>query len=232
MLRNSKEIRRALGLNHFRSAANTKALSGRNVDVFWNCSMAERPDIILYYFPGMLTCCAYCVGGNGYDYSRQLVDLRSKAQKSPEYLAINPAGAVPALLIGGQLLTETQAILTFIGDTAPAGPLLPPIGHEDRYRAHQWMNFLSSSVHVYIRSIFRPSAYAPVGDAPAQAAVKRQGHANLAAAVATVEARLTGSPFSLGEDFSVVDGYLFLMYLGAVMIGSKHCLNAKMGGLG
>ena len=51
MLR-SKEIRRALGLNHFRSAANTKALSGQNVDVFWNCSMAERPDIILYYFRG------------------------------------------------------------------------------------------------------------------------------------------------------------------------------------
>ena len=176
--------------------------------------MAERPDIILYYFPRACSLAAHiALEEAGYDYSRQLVDLRSKAQKSPEYLAINPAGAVPALLIRGQLLTETQAILTFIGDTAPAGPLLPPIRHEDRYRAHQWMNFLSSSVHVYIRSIFRPSAYAPVGDAPAQAAVKRQGHANLAAAVATVEARLTGSPFSLGEDFSVVDGYLFLMYL-------------------
>ena len=176
--------------------------------------MAERPDIILHYFPRACSLAVHiALEEAGYDYSRQLVDLRSKAQKSPEYLAINPAGAVPALLIGGQLLTETQAILTFVGDTAPAGPLLPPICHEDRYRAHQWMNFLSSSVHVYIRSIFRPSAYAPVGDAPAQAAVKRQGHANLAAAVATVEARLTGSPFSLGEDFSVVDGYLFLMYL-------------------
>ena len=176
--------------------------------------MAEKPDIILYYFPRACSLAVHiALEEAGYDYSRQLVDLRSKAHKSPEYLAINPAGAVPALLIGGQLLTETQAILTFVGDTAPAGPLLPPICHEDRYRAHQWMNFLSSSVHVYIRSIFRPSAYAPVGDAPAQAAVKRQGHANLAAAVATVEARLTGSPFSLGEDFSVVDGYLFLMYL-------------------
>ena len=176
--------------------------------------MAERPNIILYYFPRACSLAVHiALEEAGFDYSRQLVDLPSKAHKSPEYLAINPAGAVPALLIGGQLLTETQAILTFIGDTAPAGPLLPPIGHEDRYRAHQWMNFLSSSMHAYIRSIFRPSAYAPVGDAAAQAAVRRQGHANLKAAVATVEARLTESPFSLGEDFSVVDGYLFLMYL-------------------
>ena len=89
--------------------------------------MAETPDIILYYFPRACSLAVHiALEEAGYNYSRQLVDLRSKAHKSPEYLAINPAGAVPALLIGGQLLTETQAILTFIGDTAPAGPLLPP----------------------------------------------------------------------------------------------------------
>lgn len=176
--------------------------------------MADRPDITLYYFPRACSLAVHvALEEAGFDYRRQLVDLRTKMNKRHEYLALNPVGAVPALLIGDQLLTETQAILTYIGDIAPKGPLLPPSGHWDRYRAHQWMNFLSSSVHAYIRSIFRPSAYAPIEDSEAQAAVRRQGHANLAAAVATIEARLTGSPFALGADFSVVDGYLFLMYL-------------------
>ena len=176
--------------------------------------MADQPEITLYYFPRACSLAVHiALEEAGFDYTRQIVDLPAKAQKSPKYLSINPVGTVPALLIGDQLLTETQAILTYIGDTAPSGLLLPPSGHIDRYRAHQWMNFLSSSVHAYIRSIFRPSAYVPIDDTVAQAAVRRQGHANLAAAVATVEARLTGSPFSLGEDFSVVDGYLFLMYL-------------------
>ena len=176
--------------------------------------MEDQSDITFYYFPRACSLAVHvALEEAGFQYCRQLVDLRTQAHKSPNYLALNPVGAVPALRIGDQLLTETQAILTYIGDAAPNGPLLPPSGHFDRYRAHQWMNFLSSSVHAYIRSIFRPSAYAPIDDATAQAAVRRQGHANLAAAVAMVEARLTGSPFVLGDDFSVVDGYLFLMYL-------------------
>ncbi|MDG2032875.1 MAG: glutathione S-transferase N-terminal domain-containing protein [Rhodospirillales bacterium] len=176
--------------------------------------MKDRSDITFYYFPRACSLAVHvALEEAGFDYRRQLIDLRTQAQKKPQYLALNPVGAVPALRIGDQLLTETQAILTYIGDVAPTGPLLPPSGQRDRYRAHQWMNFLSSSVHAYIRCIFRPSAYAPIEDATAQAAVRRQGHANLAAAVATVEAWLTGSPFALGEDFSVVDGYLFLMYL-------------------
>ncbi len=176
--------------------------------------MTDQPDITLYYFPRACSLAVHiALEEAGFDYCRQIVDLRTKAQKSPEFLAINPVGTVPAMLIGDQLLSETQAILTYIGDTAPAGPLLPPSGHQDRYRAHQWMNFLSSSVHAYIRSIFRPSAYAPIEDAAAQAAVRRQGHVNLATAVATVEARLAAGPFALGDDFSVVDCYLFLMYL-------------------
>ncbi len=174
----------------------------------------DRPDITLYYFPRSCSLAVHiALEESDINYRRHLVDLRTHENKSPEFLALNPVGAVPALRIGEQILTETQAILTYVGDTAPAGLLLPPSGHSDRYLAHQWMNFLSSSMHAYIRSIFRPSAYAPSEDSAAQAAVRRQGHINLASAVATVEARLTGSTFALGEDFSVVDGYLFLMYL-------------------
>ena len=178
--------------------------------------MDQSQDIVFYYFPRACSLAVHIgLEEGGFAYSRQLVDLRTRQNRDSGYLSLNPAGAIPALAIDGQILTETQAILTFIGDNAPAGRLLPDCGLAERYRAHQWMNFLSSSVHAYIRSIFRPSAYAG-HDAAAEEAVRKQGTLNLAKAVAVVEQRLGDSPqapWALGEDFSVVDGYLFLMYL-------------------
>lgn len=173
-------------------------------------------ELIFYYFPRACSLAVHIgLEEGGFAYERQLVDLRTQQNRDSAYLSLNPTGAIPALAIDGQVLTETQAILTYIGDTAPSRRLLPEAGQADRYRAHQWMNFLSSSVHTYIRSIFRPSAYAG-HDATIEAAVRAQGTRNLAKAVAVVEQRLgdrSDGPFALGREFSVVDGYLFLMYL-------------------
>jgi glutathione S-transferase len=90
--------------------------------------------------------------------------------------------------------------------------MLPAVGDFNRYRAHELMNFLSSTVHTSIRAIFRSSAYA--GDDPvANEAVNRQGVANLAKAVAVIEEMLVSCHWALGADYSVVDAYLFVMYL-------------------
>lgn len=178
--------------------------------------MEQQHELIFYYFPRACSLAVHIgLEEGGFAYERRLVDLRTQQNQDTAYLSLNPTGAIPALAVDGQVLTETQAILTYIGDNAPAGRLLPECGQIDRYRAHQWMNFLSSSVHTYIRSIFRPSAYAG-HDAAVELAVKQQGVRNLAKAVAVVEQRLGDrpqGPFALGEHFSVVDGYLFLMYL-------------------
>jgi len=176
----------------------------------------QLQDIVFYYFPRACSLAVHIgLEEGGFAYTRQLVDLRTQENRDSPYLSLNPTGAIPALAIDGQILTETQAILTYIGDSAPAGRLLPECGQADRYRAHQWINFLSSSVHTYIRSIFRPSAYAG-HNAPIEEAVREQGTRNLAKAVDVVEQRLADRPqrpWALGRDFSVVDGYLFLMYL-------------------
>jgi glutathione S-transferase len=119
---------------------------------------------------------------------------------------------VPALSIGEQTLTETHAILTYVGDQVPKGKLLPLPGDLRRYRAHEWMNFLSSSVHTYIRSIFRSEVYAG-SDETTSATVSAQGVHNLAKATAIVEGRLADQRWALGDTFSVADAYLFVMYL-------------------
>lgn len=170
-------------------------------------------ELLFFYYPRACSLAVHiALEEAGLAYQRRLVDLKSMQNRSADYLALNPKGAVPALAIGAEVLTETHAILTFIGDLRPELSLLPPTGDFRRYRAHEWMNFLSSSVHTSIRSIFRSSAYA--GEDPrANEEVNKQGVRNLAKATAVVEEQLQGRMWALGDGFSVVDAYLFIMYL-------------------
>lgn len=168
--------------------------------------------IQLYYFPRACSLAVHiALEESGLPYQRHLVDLRNGENRQADYLARNPTGAVPAIHVDGWTLTETHAILTFIGDSA-ARALLPPTGSRQRYRAHEWMNFLSSSLHTYVRSIFRSSVYAGSDDTTC-AAVNAQGVRNLAGAIAELERRLGDGPWALGATFSVVDCYLLVMYL-------------------
>lgn len=169
--------------------------------------------LVFFYYPRACSLAVHiALEEAGVVYERRLVDLKSAQNRSADYLALNPKGAVPALAIGPQVLTETQAILTYLGDLDPERSLLPPTRDFARYRAHEWMNFLSSSVHVYIRSIFRSSAYA--GEDPhANEEVNRQGVRNLLKATAIVEEKLGDQQWALGDHFTVVDAYLFIMYL-------------------
>jgi len=179
--------------------------------------MSTNPVLIFYYYPRACSLAVHIIlEESGFNYERRLIDLPGKQNKSTEYLTTNPKGTVPALVIDGETLTETQAILTFlgdrVGDKSDAGKLLPEAGDFLRYRAHEWMNFLSSSVHTYIRSIFRSTAYAGEDEAAIRA-VNAQGVLNLANATERVEGLLAGKTWALGDNFSVVDAYLFVMYL-------------------
>ena len=175
--------------------------------------MSDTANFRLYYHPRACSLAPHIVLEElGVPYERQLVDLRTKQNRDSEYLALNPTGAIPALVIDGEILTETQAILTYLGDLNPELNLLPRPGDLLRYRAHEWMNFLSSSVHVYVRSLFRAAAYAG-DDEAVQEGVRKQGVINLAKATAIVEQRLEGRSFTLGDHFSVADTYLFVLYL-------------------
>lgn len=175
--------------------------------------MPVEPALVLYYFPRACSLAAHiALEESGLDYQRRMVHLPSQQNRTPAYLTTNPNGAVPTLTIGEQTLTETQAILTYVGDQVAADKLLPPAGDLRRYRAHEWMNFLSSSIHTYVRSIFRSAVYAG-DDEEVSIAVNTQGVKNLAKATEIVEKRLDSQTWALGDAFSVADAYLFVMYL-------------------
>ncbi len=77
----------------------------------------------------------------GQDYEFKLVDFNKGESQSPEYLAINPAGKVPAMLDGDLLLTESAAILTYLGDKFPDRELVPAAGSAERGLYNQWCYF-------------------------------------------------------------------------------------------
>ncbi|HQR10160.1 MAG TPA: maleylacetoacetate isomerase [Casimicrobiaceae bacterium] len=57
---------------------------------------------------------------------REFIHLRNNAQRSEQYLALNPQGLVPALLTdGGDMLTQSLAIIEYLDETHREPPLLP-----------------------------------------------------------------------------------------------------------
>ena len=61
----------------------------------------------------------------GAEYERILIDFGSGEQRSEEYLLINPKGRVPALVTEEGIITETAAILCYLGQIFPEKGLIP-----------------------------------------------------------------------------------------------------------
>lgn len=61
----------------------------------------------------------------GLSYEQTPIDLRTGAQKTPTYLALNPQGLVPALEVDGLVLTQSPAILEWLEETHPEPALMP-----------------------------------------------------------------------------------------------------------
>jgi glutathione S-transferase len=176
-------------------------------------SIVHPPQLTLYYSPKACSLASHiALEESGLSYKALSVDIRAGENLDAKYLKINPSGAVPALSAGDTVITESQAILTYIADLVPERALIPRLGTRARAKAHEWMNWISSSVHVTYRSIFRPQTYA--GDDPhAIAAVREHAKKKLGKLLIEVETRLGDSSFALGSEFSVVDAYLFVFYL-------------------
>lgn len=74
----------------------------------------------------------------GQPYRTELLGYGT-TMKSPEYLAINPMGKVPAIVHNGRVVTEAAAICAYLADAFPGAGLAPPPGERDLY--YRWMFF-------------------------------------------------------------------------------------------
>ena len=82
----------------------------------------------------------------GQPYQRVLTDISAGAQKTPEYLAINPMGKVPALRDGDATLAEAAAICAYVAERYPEAKLAPAIGDPLRAKYLYWLFFAPGCV--------------------------------------------------------------------------------------
>lgn len=63
----------------------------------------------------------------GIDYEPIAVDLRpaTAGHRTPEFLALNPQGLVPALVDGNTTIAQSLAIIEYLDETHPEPPFLP-----------------------------------------------------------------------------------------------------------
>ena len=83
----------------------------------------------------------------GATFESRVVSFSRKEQRSPEFLAINPEGKVPVLVIEGRVLTEVAGILYYLARRFPAASLWPNCDPEAAARVISWMSFIASTLH-------------------------------------------------------------------------------------
>ena len=157
----------------------------------------------LYYSPGACSQAAHILlHETGLPHDSEAVDIRAKRTASGgDYLAINPKGAVPALVIGDEVLTENGAVLQYIGDKAGNDTLLPGSGME-RYRVIEWLAYLGSDVHKSFGPLFNPAASDEVKAGARDMVAKKFDY---------LDAMLEGRDYLAGPSMTVADPYLFAM---------------------
>jgi glutathione S-transferase len=166
----------------------------------------------LHYFPSNASAAPHMVLEElGQKYELALVDRAKNAQKSKEYLKINPNGRIPVLVDGDLVLFESAAIVLHLVDRHPEAGLAPKVGTPQRARFYQWMTFLTNSLQEELMIWQYPERLAGADTAAAEV-VKHGAEKRAEAYLDVIEQHLkTNGPLFLGEVLSAADFYLVML---------------------
>ena len=105
--------------------------------------------LTLYYSPGSSSMATHiALNEVGEPFELKLTALHRQENRSPEYLAVNPEGKVPTLVIDGYKLTEVAATLWYLARRHPEAGLLPQHGDiMAEARIISWMSFIAATIH-------------------------------------------------------------------------------------
>ncbi len=135
------------------------------------------------------------------------------AMKSPEYLAINPMGKVPAITHGEVRVTECAAICAYLADAFPEAKLAPELGAPARGEYYRWLFTTAGPLeHAVSNKAF--------GFEVAADKEMTVGYGNLARLLDVIEARLAEGPYLTGKSFTAADLYLGAQLGWGMMFGT------------
>jgi len=140
--------------------------------------------------------------------------LSRETLKAPAFLAVNPTGAVPALVDGDFILTQNSAILGYIADTFPQAKLRGDGSARQRAETTRWLALANTDMHPVFGTFFAPSMLLP--DVTQHDALQAAARVRLRGLFERVNAQLEGKDWIAGFR-SVADAYLYIMLRWAEM---------------
>lgn len=147
------------------------------------------------------------------DFEMDAVDRATGLTESGiDFKTKSPAGYVPALeLDGGEVLTEGVAIQQYLADNHPAAGLAPKTASIERARFNGFLNFLSAELH---------KSFSPIFKQQVEGAARERALEHLASRMDLLEQRMSdGRTYTCGNEFSVADGYAFVITGWAERLG-------------
>ena len=146
--------------------------------------------LTLYFAPGTSSMAAHiALHEIGVPFDACALSFARQEQRRPSYLALNPEGKVPTLVVDGRPLTEVAAILWYLSRAHPEAELLTVSDPQAEARVISWMSFIAATLH--------PARY--------------RGVDNTMAVYGIADRRLGNSEWAVGR-YSIADIHLFRLY--------------------
>ena len=170
----------------------------------------SRSEYTLYYAPGAASLVVHWLLLEvDAPHALALVDTAAGAQKRPEYLALNPNGVVPTLVIDGAPHYEAAALSMHLADAFPAAAPAPSLSEPQRMDYTQWMFNLANMVQPLFRQWWYP--HEPAGEGNAEA-VREHVQRRIEAEWQRIDRHLAEhGPHLLGERLTAADFYLVML---------------------
>ncbi|WP_298256640.1 glutathione transferase GstA [Bradyrhizobium sp.] len=159
----------------------------------------------LYYSPGACSLSPHiALLEAGLPYDLVKVDLRAKKlENGDDFLKVNPKGQVPALALdNGELVTEGPVIVQMIADKVAAKNLAPARDSAERYKLLEWLTYINGELHKNIGPLFNPMLSDEAKGVFKDRAMSKFKY---------VDSQLAGRDYLMGKQFTVADGYLYVM---------------------
>ena len=161
----------------------------------------------LYTSPGACSLADHiALQWTGAPFEAQVVSREQRRQ--PDFLALNPDGAVPVLQNGDWVLTQNAAILNYIADKFPEAKMGGDGSPESRAEVNRWLAFVNSDLHPAFKPIFGSTSY--LGDQAFIEKSQDNARKQLRGMFERADAQLAGKDWLTGAR-SIVDPYLFVV---------------------
>jgi GST-like protein len=135
------------------------------------------------------------------------VPLAGDTQLGAEYLAVNPMGRLPALILpDGTLVTESLACALVVAARHPEAGLMPPLDTPQGTTALRWMTLLAAELYPAVTRWDYPARFA---DDPSGVAGRAQAETRRIWGL--VDAALSPAPFALGDRLTALDVQIAVM---------------------